>query len=64
MKELDLHWVNASSVHANSSLTMKLQVTDGGIAVEGARLTLRFARPDAPALLHAGIATDSGAMPK
>ena len=59
VKELDLHWVNASSVHANSSLTMKLQVTDGGIAVEGARLTFRFARPDAPPF-YTQVATDSG----
>jgi hypothetical protein len=58
-RELDLHWVNASSVHANSSLTMKLQVTDGGIAVEGARLTFRFARPDAPPF-YTQVATDSG----
>ncbi len=59
VRELDLHWVNASSVHANSSLTMKLQVTDGGIGVEGARLTFRFARPDAPPF-YTQVATDSG----
>jgi hypothetical protein len=59
VKELDLHWVNASSVHANSSLTMKLQVTDGGIGVEGARLTFRFARADAPPF-YTQVATDSG----
>ncbi len=48
LKELDLQWVNAGSVHGNGSLTMQLRVTDGGTVVPGARLTFRFARPDAP----------------
>ena len=47
IKELDVAWLNADSVHSERSLTMRLQVTDGGTAVEGARLTVRFARPDA-----------------
>jgi len=47
IKELDVHWLNAGSVHAERKLQMRLRVTDGGIGVEGARLTVRFARPDA-----------------
>jgi hypothetical protein len=47
VKELDLQWINAGSVHTNGALTMLIRVTDGGAAVEGARLTLRLARPDA-----------------
>jgi hypothetical protein len=47
VKELDLQWVNADSVHDETSLVMKLRVTEGGSVVEGARLTFRFARPDA-----------------
>lgn len=47
VKELDLQWINADSVHSNTSLMMKLRVTEGGSVVEGARLTFRFARPDA-----------------
>jgi hypothetical protein len=47
IKELDVHWLNAGSVHADRQLIMRLRVTDGGAAVEGARLTVRFARPDA-----------------
>jgi hypothetical protein len=58
VKELDLQWVNAASVHTDSSLTMQLRVTDGGTAVPGARLTFRFARPDAPAF-YTQISTDS-----
>ncbi len=58
LKELDLEWVNAGSVHASGALTMQIRVTDGGATVEGARLTLRFARPDA-APYYAQILTDA-----
>ncbi len=47
IKELDVHWLNAGSVHADRNLILRLRVTEGGTAVEGARLTVRFARPDA-----------------
>jgi len=47
IKELDVHWLNAGSVHADRNLTLRLRVTEAGAAVEGARLTVRFARPDA-----------------
>jgi hypothetical protein len=58
VKELDLQWVNAKSVHSSGALTMQLRVTDGGATVEGARLTLRFARPDA-APYYAQVVTDA-----
>jgi len=59
VKELDLQWVNAGSVHSNSNLMMQLRVTDGGAAAAGARLTFRFARPDA-APFYTQVATDTG----
>lgn len=59
IKELEVEWVNAGSVHANRSLTMQLRVTDAGSAAPGARLTFRFARPDA-APLYTRAVTDSG----
>ena len=46
-KELDIVWENADSVHSDRRLLLRLRVTDGGAAVEGARITVRFARPDA-----------------
>jgi hypothetical protein len=58
VKELELEWVNAHSVHATGSLTMKIRVTDGGATVEGARLTLRLARTDA-APYYAQVLTDA-----
>ena len=58
VKELELEWLNANSVHASGALQMHLRVTEAGNAVEGARLTLRFARPDA-APFYAQVLTDA-----
>jgi hypothetical protein len=58
VKELDLEWTNSKSVHSSGALTMQIRVTDGGATVEGARLTLRFARPDA-APYYAQVVTDA-----
>jgi hypothetical protein len=58
VKELELEWVNARSVHSGGSLTMQIHVTDGGATVQGARLTLRFARTDA-APYYAQVLTDA-----
>jgi hypothetical protein len=58
-KELDVQWLNAQSVHAERNLTMQLKVTEGGSAASGARLTFRFARPNA-APFYTQAVTDSG----
>ena len=58
VKELDLEWTNARSVHTSGAMTMQIRVTDGGAIVEGARLTLRFSRPDA-APYYAQVLTDA-----
>jgi hypothetical protein len=58
IKELDVLWVNAESVHSDRNLKMRLRVTDGGSAVQGARLTVRFARPDA-APFYTQVTTDA-----
>jgi hypothetical protein len=59
IKQLDVQWENAASVHSNRNLTMQLRVTEGGAAVASARLTFRFARPDA-APFYTQAVTDSG----
>ncbi len=59
IKELDVQWLNAESVHAARNLIMHLRVTEGGSGVQGARLTFRFARPDA-APFYVQVLTDSG----
>jgi len=58
VKELDVEWLNADLVHRDKALVMRLRVTDGGAVVEGARLTFRFARPDA-APFYTQVVTDA-----
>jgi hypothetical protein len=58
VKELDVQWTNAESVHSHGALMMNLQVTEAGIPVAGARLTFRFARPSA-APYYAQVLTDA-----
>jgi hypothetical protein len=58
VKELDLEWLNADSVHASGTLLMHMRVTEGGVAVEGARLTFRVLRPGAPPF-YAQVLTDA-----
>ena len=57
VKELDVRWTNAESVHSHGSLMMNLRVTEAGAPVAGARLTFRFARPTA-APYYAQVLTD------
>jgi len=57
IKELDVHWLNADSVHSDRSLVMRLRVTEAGSGAAGARLTVRFARPDA-APFYTQVVTD------
>ncbi|MGA9352054.1 MAG: hypothetical protein WBV46_00090 [Terriglobales bacterium] len=45
IKELDLQWTNAGSIHTGGTLMMNLRVTESGQPVQGARLTFRLARP-------------------
>jgi hypothetical protein len=59
IKQLDVQWENAASVHNNRNLTLQLRVTEDGAAVPSARLTFRFARPDA-APFYTQAVTDSG----
>jgi hypothetical protein len=58
VKELDLEWTNADSVHSGGTLMMHLKVTEGGASAPGARLTFRFARPNATPY-YAQILTDA-----
>ncbi|MGA2696113.1 MAG: hypothetical protein ABSE92_08625 [Terriglobales bacterium] len=58
IKELDVQWLNADSVHANQTLLMQLRVTDGGVPTPNARLTVRFARADG-APFYTQVVTDA-----
>jgi hypothetical protein len=61
VKELDVQWLNAESVHVDRNLTMQLRVTEGGSAASGARLTFRFARPGAAPFYTQAVADSGGA---
>jgi hypothetical protein len=61
IKQLDVQWENAASVHANRNLTMQMRVTEAGAAVSAARLTCRFARPDAAPFYTQAITDATGA---
>jgi hypothetical protein len=58
IRHLDVHWLNADSAHSEQVLFLRMRVTDDGAGVEGARLTVRFARPDA-APFYTQVLTDA-----
>jgi hypothetical protein len=61
IKQLDVHWENAASVLTDHNLTMQLRVTEAGLAVPGARLVFRFARPDAAPFYTQAVTDSAGA---
>jgi hypothetical protein len=61
VKELEVQWLNAESVHSDRNLTMQLKVTEGGSAAAGARLIFRFARPGASPFYTQAVADSGGA---
>lgn len=62
VKELDVQWLNAESVHSDHNLSMQLRVTEGGSAAGGARLTFRFARPGVAPFYTQAVADSVGAV--
>jgi hypothetical protein len=61
VKQLDVQWENATSVHANRNLTLQLRVTEAGAAVPAARLTMRFARADSTPFYTQAVTDAAGA---
>jgi hypothetical protein len=61
VKELEVEWLNAGSVHADRNLTMQLRVTEGGTAAPGARLVFRFARAGSAPFYTQAVADSGGA---
>jgi hypothetical protein len=61
VKELEVQWLNAESVHSDRNLTMQLKVTEGGSAAAGARLIFRFARAGASPFYTQAVADSGGA---
>jgi hypothetical protein len=61
IKQLEVLWENATSVHANRNLTLQLRVTEAGTAVPAARLTMRFARADSTPFYTQAVTDPAGA---
>jgi hypothetical protein len=62
VKQLDVQWENAASVHADRNLTMRLRVTEDGAGVPSARLTFRFSRSDAAPFYTQAVTDSSGSV--
>jgi hypothetical protein len=60
IKQLDLQWVNADSVHSNGGLNLKLRVTEDGKAASGAKLVSRFGRPEREPLYSQAVTDPHG----
>jgi hypothetical protein len=60
IKELDVHWLNANSVHSDQNLVMRFRVTEAGAGVRGSRLTVRLARPDATPFYAQAVTDHTG----
>jgi hypothetical protein len=60
VKELEMEWLNAGSIHSDRNLVMQLRVTEGGTAATGARLTFRFARAGAAPFYAQAVADSTG----
>lgn len=62
VKELELQWVNANSVHANGGLLLKLRVTEAGTPASGAKLVCRFGRPETEPMYSQAVSDASGTV--
>ena len=58
IKQLDIQWVNANSIHAEEKLSVRLRATEDGQGVASARLTVRLARANA-APFYTQLTTDN-----
>lgn len=57
IKELDISWINAGSIHSDDKLSMRLRAIEGGRGIAGAKLTVRLSRTSA-APFYTQVTTD------
>lgn len=60
VKQLDLQWINSSDVFPDSSLLLKLLVTESGAAISGAKLVSRLDRPEQKPVFNEAVADSEG----
>ena len=60
IKELDLKWINADSVHANGSLLLKIRVTEGNAPAAAAKLISRVDRLERESIYSQSVCDQTG----
>ncbi len=60
IKELDLKWINADSVHSNGSLVLKIKVSDGSAPAPAAKLVSRVERPEREPIYSQAVCDNTG----
>lgn len=60
VRELDIRWVNADSIHSDDKLSMRLRATEDGKGIANARLTIRLARANAAPFYMQATTENSG----
>ncbi len=60
IKELDLKWINADSVHANGSLVLRIRVTEGNAPAPAAKLVSRVDRPEREPIYSQSVCDHTG----
>lgn len=60
IKEMDIQWLNAHSIHADETLSMSLRATEDGKGMANARLTIRLTRSNADPFYTQAVSDASG----
>jgi len=60
IKQLDIQWLNANSIHSEEKLSVRLRATEDGQGVSNARLTVRLARANAAPFYTQLTTNDTG----
>lgn len=60
IKEMDIQWLNAHSIHADETLSMSLRATEDGKGIANARLTIRLTRSNADPFYTQAVSDASG----
>ncbi|HEX6505508.1 MAG TPA: hypothetical protein VF011_19865 [Terriglobales bacterium] len=60
IKELDLKWINAESVHSNGALVLKIRVTEGSSPAAAAKLVSRVERPEREPIYSQAVCDNTG----
>jgi len=60
IKQLDIQWLNANSIHSEEKLSVRLRATEDGQSVANARLIVRLARANAAPFYTQLTTNDTG----